>query len=139
MSQIYDPTPAQLPRIWAQVEPLLWRGLKSGHALYEPLDVFVQVCQGTAKLWIAIADDKRTIEFAAATKLMDYPLGRTLSVFLGASLEGAPSTWRPLLIDTIEAYARSQHCREIESGGRLGWSRVWPGAAKTGVMLRKVL
>lgn len=124
---ITSAVPAEhVPLVWQRVASLLEPALRSVSGRYDVNDVLRELQENKTSLWIAFDQDGGVIHGAAVVRLVDYPKRR----FARIEIVGGERmrNWGDRLLDMVESYARSSGCVGIETGGRVGWSRL--GAAR---------
>lgn len=129
----------ELDAAWTKISPLIETALaRSGKFRSE--DIRRSIAERKMQLWVAWSEPGAAadaeIEAVAVTEIVDYPLGRAVSIFLCTGRDRG--RWLDHLV-TIEAWAREAGCRRIESWSRPGWERVLKGWKKTHVFLEKPL
>lgn len=106
--------------VWDRVEPLLAKAMKIANDRYRTIDLLDQILRGEQFLWIAF-DEEKEIKAAITTRLIDYPGKRVLSLqFCGGD---DMEQWLSEFHDTLEKFARAEHCEAMELVGRKGWVR----------------
>lgn len=115
--------------IWPHVEGIIDKAMK--HSGLDGIDGPREaVLAGNALLWITWNGSK--IEAALVTKIVK-PHDTKICILVAC---GGKGNW-PVLIETIEDYARSEGCAITRIYGRKGWERVLSGYKATRVILDK--
>ena len=105
---------------------------------YHSEDVLDGLLKATLRLWISWDDEKREVEAAGVTEIIDYPHARELRIWLvgGRNMR----RWGRPFAELLEQFARDMGCVVMTGGLRRGWVRVaGPGWHETGWTFEKVL
>jgi len=125
--------PAQVGEVWPHVSALL-KAACFRTKLNAFADIEADILSGRSLLWIAW--NGLTVESAAATILINSEIGKVciITVCGGSDMR----RWL-LLIDQIEAYARSEGCKRVRIYGRKGWLQVLEGYEEKHIIMDKEL
>lgn len=105
--------------VWPDVAPLLEKAVATAGGRYSVESVYTEIVAGNLALWI-VMDDAKPIA-ALTTRVIDFPLKRTLSVDWIAGERMAE--WLPRVNELFTEYAKSYGCTQLEGRGRKGWLR----------------
>ena len=107
--------------VWGQVAPLLEKSIHTAHGRYTMEDILREIVNFEQHLWVVFDDDKKIIA-ALTTRFINYPRKRILAgKFLGGE---RIMRWRDDMLDTLENWARDNHCHGVEMTGRRGFEKV---------------
>ena len=110
--------PGNIDAIWPDIVDLLSPAIAHCHGKYTIIDIYTQLKDETAHLWVAC--DKRDIISAGITRVNIYPQSKTLALsFAGGDMGGLME-----MIPDIKMYAKQLNCDAIECQGRKGWEKV---------------
>ena len=125
--------------MWPLTRPFLERALALdpvGRFWIE--DVLIGLLDARLRLWISWDDEKREVEAAGVTEIIQYPHARELRIWLvgGKNLRRCGRPFAELL----EQFARDMGCDVMTGAMRRGWVRVaGPGWMETGYNFEKRL
>lgn len=112
---------SNVPKIWAEVEPLLKDAVEhSGTHTTE--DVYKSVMAGKSQLWVQWSGK---VDAVVTTEFIDYPKGLWFRFWLAGALHGSEILWQQFF-DTLYDFAKNSHCLGIEDCGRMGWDKFIP-------------
>lgn len=122
----------ELRHWWPIVRPLLARLDRYADGRYSFADIRASLESGKRWLWVNEPD----YDCVLLTEIAQHPQMDVLVIFgIAGKL---PRSWRGMLV-SLEDYARSIGCRQVELYGRKGWQRKLNGYEATRVVLRKQL
>lgn len=125
--------------IWPQARPFIVAALVFDPVhRYEIQDVLGELLNAKLRLWISWDDEKKEVEAAGVTEIVQYPRARELRIWLvgGRNMR----RWGRPFAELLEQFARDMGCAVMTGGLRRGWIRVaGPGWKQTGVFFEKVL
>jgi len=131
-SEIMRIMPEHVTPLWPQFEAIFVPALRLV-STHTPEDVRRAVLIGRAQLWAQM--DGGTVEAAATTEFVDYPVG----VFVRVWLAGCRSD-RDFMYDgfyeLMERWRENNRCVGFEAIGRHGWLRKFPRAKVEGLVMR---
>lgn len=107
-----------IPKLWAQVMPLIKRVTDRFDAGYDETLVYERLLSGDHQLWIIFDDDLKGV---FVTEVQIHPFFKILSVPIVAGDE--MDTWLDDLVSTTVEFGRHHDCKYIEGYGRKGWVR----------------
>lgn len=111
--------PVNITPLWDKVEPLLQKAISMG-GTHTPENVRSSLLSGNAQLWVQWT--KQSVDTAAVTEFIPYPLGTRVRVWLSGAKPGCEAQWTKL--DTyISDFARANRCIGMEIIARKGWGR----------------
>lgn len=105
--------------VWPDVAPMMQRAVDTSGERYTVQAVYEEIMAGNLALWI-VMDDAKPIA-ALTTRVVDFPLKRTLSVDWIAGERMAE--WLPRVNELFTEYAKTYGCCQLEGRGRKGWLR----------------
>ena len=111
--------PADVPRVWDQVGPMLQMALDKGDSSFLLEDVKRFLESGDHILLVALKD--KEIQAAFTLDKLVYPQKKVLSIFLvgGTGME----EWEEEVMSVIYTLAKELKVDAIYSNGRDGWTR----------------
>ncbi len=122
----------ELSRFWPIAEPLIHDLMPYGRGRYSVGQIRKDVEEGNIWLWISEPDHACVM----LTLIVAYPRMDVMQIFGVAGK--LPPGWRSMLA-SLESYARSIGCRQIELHGRKGWTRKLRDYEPGQIVLTKVL
>jgi len=122
---------------WDQCRPLLEKATRRTHGRYEPEDLYREIMSGDQLLWVAWNQERNSIDAAMTSQFATYPRFKMHRIlFCGGT---HMKEWLADFREAVEELARKAGCKGVESAGREGWGRIWPGAQYEGAMFFKEL
>ena len=107
--------------VWPQVSPILEKSLHTAHGRFTMKSILREIVNFEQHLWVVFDDDKKIIA-ALTTRFVNYPDKRLLS---GQFLGGEDiMQWRDPMLETLEKWAKDNHCAGVEMTGRKGFTKV---------------
>lgn len=108
---------------WPQAGPLVQKALAYADGKFSLGGVYEALIGARMNLWLLLDPDVRV---AVVTEIQDFPHKRVCTVaFAGADDQG--HDW-PIMMKTIEEFAKWANCDSIEIWGRKGWEKVLSGS-----------
>ncbi len=136
-------SPHELPDLWPDIRDRIAACCTRSGGKYAPADILQSLIAGPMQLWLAIDDETvggraGAIKALAISEIASYPRIKVCKL-LACTGEDA-GRWIEL-VQSIEAWARSQGCGAMEPICRPGWERhLKPrGYKRTHVILEKRL
>jgi len=118
MAEVSLVDPNYVSAVWDRVEPILGKSLHTAHGRFTMESILREIVNFQQHLWIVFNDDKEIVA-ALTTRFMDYPDKRMLA---GQFLGGRDiMQWRDPMLETLERWAKDNHCAGVEMTGRKGF------------------
>lgn len=109
--------------LWPKVRPHAVKAAEYTFGRFEPEDLLDAACTGQFDMWIAY--DGLDVFGVVFTGFTLYPRKKCLDMtFIGGD-EGM--SWKDIMLDTLQRWARDNKCDSIESSGRAGWAKIFKG------------
>ena len=105
--------------IWNEVEPLIKKALDDTYSARDILDGLVK---NSFQLFISW---EKKVESAVITEVVQYPQKKICRYFLAGG--NNMDNWLEPIQETIEQFAKHNHCNAVEVAGRKGWSKKLKG------------
>lgn len=105
--------------IWNEVEPLIKKALDDTYSTRDILDGLVK---NSFQLFISW---EKKVESAVITEVVQYPQKKICRYFLAGG--NNMDNWLEPIQQTIEQFAKHNHCNSVEVAGRKGWSKKLKG------------
>jgi hypothetical protein len=111
--------------VWGDVASLLNKSVETSRGKFHIDDLFREIDGGKHALWVVIDEEEGMKTIAAiTTRIIEYPSRRALAMdWVGGSRMGE---WLPVVLETLEKYAKECGCSHLEGYGRKAWGR-WLG------------
>jgi hypothetical protein len=121
MAEVSLVDPNYVSAVWDKVESILRKSLHTAHGRFTMESILREIVNFQQHLWIVFDDDKEIVA-ALTTRFIDYPDKRMLA---GQFLGGRDiMQWRDPMLETLEKWAKDNHCTGVEMTGRKGFSKV---------------
>lgn len=100
---------------WAKARDWILPAMEHGHGTHTEDDILVRILNGEYKLWLFEKS-------AVVTNFIQYPQFKAFNIAMaGGDMEDLKTHQCEM-----ERWAAAQGCKQICSGGRDGWGRVFP-------------
>lgn len=111
--------------VWGDVATLLNKSVETSRGKFHIDDLFREIDGGKHALWVVIDEEEGMKTIAAiTTRIIEYPSRRALAMdWVGGNRMGE---WLPMVLETLEKYAKECECSHLEGYGRKAWKR-WLG------------
>lgn len=111
---------AMVDRFWQFAEPYIKRALDHTRGEFEPGDIKAYCKDRLIQLWL-VTEGERVVA-AATTEIITYPRAKQCRI---VTLGGSRAVeWTPLLLSTLESWAREQGCNAMEAFVRKGYVKI---------------
>ena len=114
---------SQVFAVWPKVRPHAVKAAEYTFGRFEPEDLLDAASAGQFDMWVVFEGQEAFgVVFTGITQ---YPRKRCLDMtFIGGD-EGM--SWKDIMLDTLQRWARDNGCDSIESSGRAGWAKIFKG------------
>ena len=121
MAEVSLVDPNYVSAVWDRVEPILGKSLHTAHGRFTMESILREIVNFQQHLWVVFNDDKEIVA-ALTTRFVDYPDKRLLAgqFFGGKDI----MQWRDPMLETLERWAKDNHCAGVEMTGRKGFAKV---------------
>ena len=126
--------PEHVTPLWPQFEALLLPALRMV-STHTSEDVRRAIMAMRAQLWAQMAGD--TVEAAATTEFVDYPVGMFVRVWLAGARRDRRMD-ESAFFEMMDQWREQHGCVGFEAIGRHGWLKRFPEAKVEGLVLRMV-
>ena len=96
--------PSKLDGAWLSVQPWLAAAMKEPPTLYSERDVFESCERKDMILWLAMTSSE--VVGMAITEVISFPRGVVCEIKWSGGKDARRGEWLPLILKTIEGYAR---------------------------------
>ena len=111
-----------IEELWPSIEGYMARAAEYTYGRTVVADIKYNLLNKDQQLWVAF-DDEGEVYGAVVTEVQYYPQMTTLVAhYLGGKKF---KLWKAEMLHIVQRFARSNHCKVIESYGRTGWEKVW--------------
>lgn len=108
-------------KVFLKLESYLEKAAKYTYDRFSANDIKNELLTKQQQLWIAF-DELNTYGFVV-TEIVQYPKMKTLLMHFTAGKE--LSKWKDVMLTDLQAFAKFNDCKIIESYGRPGWAKVF--------------
>lgn len=112
--------PEHYDNVWQSIHEYMEGAAKYTHGRFNVEDIKYRLYNSNQQLWIAY-DDK--VYGAVVTEIIDYPQMRALVMHFTGGIDLL--SWKDEMLAMLREFAKDNHCKTIESSGRIGWKRVF--------------
>lgn len=105
--------------VWEQIAPMLEKAIAHNPGKYELIDIFSDCLTGVQALWVAFNEDTKQLYGCCTTRILEFPLSRTLLLEWIAGME--VDEWLEHGAEIMNSYAKDYGCSTMEGRGRRGW------------------
>lgn len=113
--------------VWGDVASILHKSVETSNGKFHIDDIYRDVSRGDLGLWLVLdetSENQASPVAAFTTRIIPYPNRMALAMdWVGGSKMGE---WLPVVIETLEGYAKECGCSHLEGYGRKAWMR-WLG------------
>ena len=105
--------------VWGDVVKVLNKSVETSGGKFHIDDIYRDIDNGLLGLWLVL--DKKDVVAAITTRIIQYPGRRAMALdWVGGT---RMAEWLPLVLSTIEEYAKESDCQHLEGYGRKAWGR----------------
>ena len=105
--------------VWGDVVRVLNKSVGTSGGKYHIDDIYRDIDSDQVGLWLVL--DKKDVVAAFTTRIIPYPGRRAMALdWVGGS---RMAEWLPMVLETIEKYAKESWCQHLEGYGRKAWGR----------------
>lgn len=108
--------------VWPLVLPHMEKAAEYTYGRYTVDDILVAITDYDHHLWVAFTDEGAVLG-AVVTTFRMYPRKKYLDLTFVGGDDGF--TWKEPMLKMLQHWAYDNDCDGIESGGRLGWSKIF--------------
>lgn len=131
--QLVGIPPEHAATVWPMVAE--WVGQVCHRADQDPAEVFARCSDGRAQLWCVYGGGN--VVAMVVTEIQQRPSGAVLNIWQCAGNDR--KTWVPMVLATLEEFARAHGCIRMEITGRAGWSADLPDWRRAAIVYSKGL
>ena len=105
--------------VWGDVARVLNKSVDTSGGKFHIDDIYRDIDSGLLGLWLVL--DKKDVVAAITTRIIQYPGRKAMALdWVGGT---RMAEWLPLVLSTIEEYAKESDCQHLEGYGRNAWGR----------------
>ena len=105
--------------VWGDVVRVLNKSVETSAGKFHIDDIYKEIDRGVLGLWLVL--EEKEVLAAITTRIIEYPGRKALALdWVGGN---RMKDWLPMVLETMERYAKESGCQHIEGYGRKAWGR----------------
>ena len=106
--------------VWSKAKDVLTKSVETSKGKFKAEDIRKELKEGGLVLWLVLEDSD--VVAAITSRVIEYPGRRAMALdWVGGS---KMNQWLPLVLNTLQKYAKDCGCMHLEGYGRKAWGRI---------------
>ena len=106
--------------VWSKAKDVLTKSVETSKGKFKAEDIRKELKEGGLVLWLVLEDSD--VVAAITSRVIEYPGRRAMALdWVGGS---KMNQWLPLVLNTLQKYAKECGCMHLEGYGRKAWGKI---------------
>jgi len=106
--------------VWSKAKDVLTKSVETSKGKFKAEDIRKELKDGGLVLWLVL--EGSDVVAAITSRVIEYPGRRAMALdWVGGS---KMNQWLPLVLNTLQKYAKECGCMHLEGYGRKAWGKI---------------
>ena len=106
--------------VWSKAKDVFTKSVETSKGKFKAEDIRKELKEGGLVLWLVLEDSD--VVAAITSRVIEYPGRRAMALdWVGGS---KMNQWLPLVLNTLQKYAKECVCMHLEGYGRKAWGKI---------------